>query len=78
MRKDIIIMTPTINRAVYEFKVFLSKYPTIIKRTNKAKLYIELLSGRKIYFKTRTQELLGLHTDFKSIDEFLKEDFYKC
>lgn len=73
MRKTIVIMSPTVNRAVYEWKAFLSRWSTIIKKANRASLCIELLSGHKIYFKGETEgqrALLGLHADIVSIDEF--------
>lgn len=74
MRKTIIIMSPTVNRAIYEWKAFLSKYPTMIKKANRTSLYIELLSEHKIYFKAETEgqrALLGLYADIVSIDEFV-------
>ena len=74
MRKTIIIMSPTVNRAVYEFKAFLSRWSTIIKRADRVKLRIELLSGHKIYFKAETQRLLGLHTNIINVDDFLKPE----
>ena len=74
MRKTIIIMSPTVNRAVYEWKAFLSKWSTIIKKANRISLYVELLSGHKIYFKGETEgqrALLGLCADIISADEFV-------
>lgn len=73
MRKTIIIMSPTVNRAVYEWKAFLSRWSTIIKKANRNSLCVELLSGHKIYFKGETEgqrALLGLHADIIRIDEF--------
>lgn len=67
-------MSPTVNRAVYEWKTFLSRWSTIIKNANRTSLCIELLGGDKIYFKGETEEqkaLLGLHADIISIDEFV-------
>lgn len=67
-------MSPTVNRAVYEWKVFLSKWSTIIKKANRTGRCIELLSGHKIYFKGETEgqrTLLGLHADIISVDEFV-------
>lgn len=67
-------MSPTVNRAVYEWKAFLSRWATIIKKANRASLCIELLSGQKIYFKGETEgqrALLGLHADIISVDEFV-------
>ena len=74
MRKDIVIMSPTVNRAVYEWKAFLSRWSTIIKKANRNRLCIELLSGQKIYFKGETEgqrALLGLRADIISLDEFV-------
>ena len=74
MKKTIVIMSPTVNRAVYEWKAFLSRWSTIIKKANRTSLCIELLSGHKIYFKGETEgqiALLGLHADIVSIDEFV-------
>ena len=74
MKKNIVVMSPTVNRAVYEWKVFLSRWSTIIKKANRTSLCIELLSGHKIYFKGETEgqrALLGLHADVVSIDEFV-------
>lgn len=74
MRKTIIIMLPTINRAVYEWKTFLSRWSTIIKKSNRANLYVELLSGHKICFKGETEGqrvLRGLCADIINIDEFV-------
>ena len=74
MRKTIVIMSPTVNRAVYEWKAFLSRWSTIIKKANRTNLCIELLSGHKIYFKGETEgqrALLGLHADIISADEFV-------
>jgi len=56
MKKTIIIMTPTVDRAVYEWKAFLSRWSTIIKKANRTNLCVELLSGHKIYFKYETTE----------------------
>lgn len=74
MSKTIIVMSPTVNRAVYEWKAFLSRWSTIIKKANRANLYVELLSGHKIYFKGETEGqrvLRGLHADVINIDEFI-------
>lgn len=74
MRKTIVIMSPTVNRAVYEWKAFLSRWSTIIKKANRTNLCIELLSGHKIYFKGETEgqrTFLGLHADIISVDEFI-------
>ena len=73
MKKTIVIMSPTVNRAVYEWKAFLSRWSTIIKKANRTSLCVELLSGHKIYFKGETEgqrALLGLHADIIRIDEF--------
>lgn len=72
--KDIIIMSPTVDRAVYEWKLFLSRWSTIIKKANRPRLYVELLSGQKIYFKGETEGqrvLLGVSADITNIDEFI-------
>ena len=74
MKKTIVIMSPTVDRAVYEWKAFLSRWSTIIKKANRNSLCIELLSGHKIYFKGETEgqrALLGLHADIISVDEFV-------
>ena len=74
MKKTIVIMSPTVNRAIYEWKAFLSRWSTIIKKANRTSLCIELLSGYKIYFKGETEgqrALLGLHADIISVDEFV-------
>ena len=67
-------MSPTVNRAVYEWKVFLTKWSTIIKKANRANLYVELLTGHKIYFKSETEGQrvsLGLKADIITADEFV-------
>ena len=74
MRKTIVIMAPTVNRAVYEWKAYLSRWSTIIKKANRTSLCIELLSGYKLYFKGETEgqrALLGIHADIVSADEFV-------
>lgn len=74
MSKSIVVMAPTVQRATYGWKAFLSKWSTIIKKANRTSLSIELLSGHKIYFKGETEGqkvLLGLHADIVSIDEFI-------
>jgi len=74
MRKTIVIMSPTVNEAVYEWKAFLSRWSTIVKKANRTSLYVELLSGHKIYFKGKTEgqrALLGLFADIISADEFV-------
>lgn len=74
MKKTIVIMTPTVDRAVFEWKAFLSRWSTIIKKANMTSLCVELLSGHKIYFKGETEgqrALKGLHADFVTIDEFI-------
>lgn len=74
MRKNIIIMSPTVNRAIYEWKKFLSMWSTIVKKANRTNLCIELLSGHKIYFKGETEgqrALLGFYADIVSVDEFV-------
>lgn len=76
MNKKIIIMCPTVQRAIFEWKAFLTRWATIIKKANRARLYIELLSGHEIYFKGETEgqrALLGLRADIVTIDEFLNE-----
>lgn len=75
MQKTIIVMLPTVNRAVYEWKAFLSRWSTIIKKANRSNLYVELLSGQKIYFKGETEGqrtlLRGLRADIIRVDEFV-------
>ena len=78
MKKTIVIMSPTINRAVYEWKAFLSKWSAIIKRASRTSLCIELLDGRKIYFKGETEgqkALRGLHADIIHADIINAYDF---
>lgn len=75
MKKTIVIMTPTVERAVFEWKAFLARWPMIIKKANRTNLCVELLSGHKIFFKGETEgprEILGLHADIITIDEFMK------
>jgi len=74
MNKTIVIMSPTVNRAIYEWKAFLSRWSTIIKSASRTSLCVELLSGHKIYFKGETEgrrSLLGLHADIINVDEFV-------
>ena len=74
MKKTIVIMSPTVYRAIYEWKAFLQRWSTRIKKANRANLSVELLSGRMIYFKGETEgrrALLGLDADFISIDDFI-------
>jgi len=74
MKKTIVIMSPTVHMAIYEWKAFLSRWSTIIKKANRTSLCIELLSGHKIYFKGETEgqrALLGLHADIISAYEFV-------
>lgn len=74
MRKTIVIMLPTFNRAVYEWKAFLSRWSTIVKKANRSSLCIELLNGQKIYFKGETEgwrALRGLRADIIRADEFI-------
>lgn len=74
MKKTIVIMSPTVLRAVYEWKASLSRWSTIIKKANRTSRCIELLSGHKIYFRGETEgqrALLGLHADIIRIDEFV-------
>ncbi len=73
MKKAIVIMSPTVNRAVYEWKAFLSRWSAIVKRANRTGLYVELLSSQKIYFKGETEgqrALWGLHADIIAVDKF--------
>ena len=77
---DLVVMSPTIQRAVREFEAFVlllksSKWRTILKGTDRIRLYVELLGGNRIYFKGETEgkgALIGLHSNIVSIDEFLK------
>ena len=74
MKKTIVIMSPTVERAVYEWREFMSRWATKIKKANRTSLCIELLSGHKIYFKGETEgqrALLGLHADIISANEFV-------
>ena len=74
MTKTIVIMSPTVDRAVYEWKAFLSRWSTIIKKANRTSLCVELLSGHKIYFKGENEgqrALIGLHADIISVDKFV-------
>ena len=71
--KTVIVMAPTVNRAIYEWKVFQSRWSSIIKRTNKATLCTELVNGNKIFFKAETQgqqALLGCNAYIIDIDTF--------
>ena len=74
MKKTIVIMSPTVHRAICEWEAFLRRWQTIIKKANRTSLCIELLSGHKIYFKAETEgqrALLGLDADIFSVDEFV-------
>lgn len=74
MRKNIVVMSPTVNRAAYEWKAFLTRCPEAIKKANRNNLCIKLLSGQKIYFKSETEgqrALLGLNADIISAEEFV-------
>lgn len=74
MKKTIVIMSPTVEWAVYEWRAFLSKWSTVIKKANKQNRYVELLTGHKIYFKGETEGqrvLLGLHADIIRADELI-------
>ena len=74
MKKNIVILTPTVSVAVYEWKEFLTKWSTIIKKANRIELCVELLNGHKIYFKGETERqsaLLGLDADIVRIHEFV-------
>lgn len=71
--KELIIMSSTVERANYEWKKFLYKYSSIIKRTSGREVSVELLNGMKIYFRGETEsqrKLKGLHGSVVSIDEF--------
>lgn len=75
MKKNLVIMSPTLFRATYEWKAFLSKNSRIIKKANRTNLYIELLNGVKIYFKVEAagrSTLLGLAANIITVDEFVK------
>lgn len=79
MKKTIVIMSPTVNRAVHEWKAFLSRWAPIIKKANRNSLCVELLRGHKIYFKGETEgrrALLGLNADIIRADEF-EERYFK-
>ena len=78
MKKTLIVMCPTMLRAMIEWKEFLSNRPTIIKKANRSDLHIELLTGYKIYFRGKTEgkrALLGLRADIVSVDEFAADEF---
>ena len=80
MNKTYVIMCPTVQRAMFEWKAFLTRWATIIKKANRANLYVELLSGYKIYFKSETEGqrvLKGLHVNIFTIDEFLDKHIGK-
>lgn len=71
--KELIIMSPTVKRAKYEWRKFLYKYSSIIKRTSGREVSVELLNGMKIYFRGETESqrtLKGLRGSVVSIDEF--------
>lgn len=71
--KELIVMSPTIERARHEWRKFLYKYSPIIKRNNVREKSVELLNGMKIYFRGETEgqrTLKGLRESFVSIDEF--------
>lgn len=74
MKKNIVILTPTVGIASYEWKAFSTRWSTIIKKVNRATLCVELLTGHKIYFKGETEgqrALLGLDADIIRIDKFV-------
>lgn len=74
MSKKIVVMSPSVEWAVREWKSFLSKWSLIIKKANRQNLYVELLTGHKVYFKGETERqriLLGLQADIIRADEFI-------
>ena len=74
MSKTIVIMSSTVNRAVHEWKAFLSRWSPIIEKANRTSRSVKLLSGHTIYFKGETEgqrALLGLHADIVRVDEFV-------
>ncbi len=77
---DLVVMSPTVQRAVRELEAFVSflkssKWRTILKKVDWIRRCVELSGGHRIYFKGETEgkeALIGLHANVVSIDEFLK------
>ena len=78
IKKNIIIMAPTVNEATMAWKEFLSRWSQIISKANRPELSITLLTGQKIYFKGKTEgerALRGLCCDIVRLCEV--EDIYE-
>lgn len=68
---DIIVMCPTVERAVMEYKNFLCNHPGLWESSYKRE--VNLKDGRRILFKGETegqQAVRGFHADIITIDEF--------
>ena len=68
---DIIVMCPTVERAVMEYKNFLRNHPRLWGSSYKRE--VKLKDGRRILFKGETegqQAVRGFHADIITIDEF--------
>ena len=79
IKKNIIIMAPTVHEATMAWKEFLSRWSQIIAKANRSELSVTLLTGQKIYFKGKTEgerALRGLCCDIVRLCEV--EDIYEC
>lgn len=68
---DIIVMCPTVERAVMEYKNFLRNHPGLWGSPYKRE--VNLKNGERIFFKGETEgqwAVLGTRADIITIDEF--------
>lgn len=73
MRKSMIIMCPTVERAKYEWGKYQRIFEPVIRRIHKNPLMIELHTGEVFYFRGETEgqrAVRGYHSDVVSVDDF--------
>lgn len=73
VKKAMIIMCPTVERAKYEWGKFQRIFEPVIRRIHKNPLMIELHTGEVFYYRGETEgqrAVLGYHADIVSVDEF--------
>ena len=65
-----ILMYPTFEKAINEWKEICRKAPNLIKKARRDKLIIELINGNIYYFRSPNQGIRGYRAEIVYYDEF--------
>ena len=74
MPNKTVVMCSTVQSAIHEWKTYIVRWEPIIKKVNRANLFVELINGDEIFFKGKTEgqrALKGLNAKVIYLDEFV-------